>query len=262
MKILLMILTLLFITETNAQNAALAIDQNNGDRYGWAVDYETQTDADKRALTECQRNGGNCNVVLRFTGGCGVYVVEQGNNSLYGWGTGNTKSEAETRARKEATAIGGKDLIVRVWGCNGNGNLVKSEEGQKMVKGVFYFYYTENSDIEKVAYVSDLMYQPGIATKSGTKWVMTNNSESILMPIAKQFYDYTDNAIYGWLGDLKDEAIKRTGYNWEGINEIKYNSEALDMNLNDRRERIEKGRQGLIKELKDEGYAINYVNLH
>lgn len=262
MKALLMILTLLFTTEINAQNAALAIDQNNGDRYGWAVDYENQTDADKRALTECERNGGNCNIVLRFTGGCGVYVVERGSSSLYGWGTANTKSEAEVRARKEATVIGGKDLIVRVWGCNGDSELVKSEEGQKMAKGVFYFYYTENSDIEKVAYVSDLMYQPGIATKSGAKWEMTNKAESILMPVAKQFYDYTDDAIYGWLGDLKEAAIKRTGYNWEGINEIKYNSDALDMSLNDRRERIEKERQGLIKELKDGGFKVKNVNLH
>ena len=57
------------LTTAQAQYASLAIDQRAGQRYGWAVNYETQASADKRALDECQKSGGNCHVVLRFEGG-------------------------------------------------------------------------------------------------------------------------------------------------------------------------------------------------
>ena len=36
---------------------ALAIDEGQGDRYGWAVDYETAAVAGTRALSEC---GSGC----------------------------------------------------------------------------------------------------------------------------------------------------------------------------------------------------------
>lgn len=45
--------------------ASLAIDRAKGDRYGWAVDYEDFATSDARALAECQKNGGNCSIVLR-----------------------------------------------------------------------------------------------------------------------------------------------------------------------------------------------------
>ena len=40
---------------------ALAIDEGQGDQYGWAVDYETAAAAGTRALSEC---GSGCSVVL------------------------------------------------------------------------------------------------------------------------------------------------------------------------------------------------------
>lgn len=102
----------------DARHAALAIDRNDGERWGWAVDYPDPGAAEQRALDECRRNGGQCHIVLRFTGGCGVYVVERGNGSLYGWGTAASRAAAEARARQEAWDRGGRDLMVRVWGCN------------------------------------------------------------------------------------------------------------------------------------------------
>lgn len=96
------------------RHGSLAIDENNGNRYGWAIDYEMQSEADARALRECAQG---CRTVLRFVGGCGAYVVERGNGTLYGWGTAPTRGAAETRAREEARIRGGRDLILRVWGC-------------------------------------------------------------------------------------------------------------------------------------------------
>lgn len=100
--------------------AALAVDRRDGSRYGWAINHSSQEDADQRALQECQKTGENCQIVLRFAEGCGAYAVERGNGSLYGWGTDTTRQAAEARALAEARARGGKDVLIRVWGCNRN----------------------------------------------------------------------------------------------------------------------------------------------
>lgn len=113
------VLALSAATSANAydnQYAALAIDHNAGDQWGWAVNHYTQGEADRAALNEC---GRNCRVVLRFYGGCGAYAVERGNDSLYGWGLAATKEAAQNRALAEVRARGGRDNMVRVWGCNG-----------------------------------------------------------------------------------------------------------------------------------------------
>lgn len=101
-----------------SRHAALAIDRNDGERYGWAVDYPSRGEADARALAECGTRSVNCHVVLRFAEGCGAYVVERGNATLYGWGTSADRGAAEARARQEAWDRGGRNLVLRVWGCN------------------------------------------------------------------------------------------------------------------------------------------------
>lgn len=99
--------------------AALAIDRRNGERYGWAVDYSTREAADRRALQECSRTGGSCQIVLRFTGGCGAYAVDRSRGSTaWGWGTAGDRGGAEGRAAAEARKRGGTNIATRVWGCN------------------------------------------------------------------------------------------------------------------------------------------------
>jgi hypothetical protein len=125
MKHFLTFLTIVFtMNMAKAQNSeygSLAIDATNGNQYGWAVSYDTKAEANKKAISECQKNGGNqCHTVLWFKGGCAVYVVERGNPSLYGWGAADTRAEAERIAKQEARARGASDLVVRVWGCNDN----------------------------------------------------------------------------------------------------------------------------------------------
>ena len=61
---------------------ALAIDERQGDRYGWAVDYETAAAARAAALREC---GVGCSVVLTFAR-CGAYAADQDTDSTaVGW---------------------------------------------------------------------------------------------------------------------------------------------------------------------------------
>jgi len=93
---------------------ALAIDENQGDQYGWAVDYETREEAINKALEECGDGG---RIVLTFSGGAAAYAADQSKGStIYGWGRAETAAEAKEIALKEAQKRGAKNPIVRVWG--------------------------------------------------------------------------------------------------------------------------------------------------
>ena len=96
---------------------ALAIDERQGDQYGWAVDYETTGAARQRALSEC---GSGCSVVLTFER-CAAYAADQGAGStVYGWAESyDSVAGARQRALAECGSRG-SGCTVRVWGCNGH----------------------------------------------------------------------------------------------------------------------------------------------
>ena len=82
---------------------ALAIDERQGIRWGWAVDYETAAAARAAALEEC---GAGCSVVLTF-GRCGAYAADQaGGSTAYGWGESYGSAEgARERASRSAARV-------------------------------------------------------------------------------------------------------------------------------------------------------------
>ena len=96
---------------------ALAVDERQGDHYGWAVDYETAAAAQAAALREC---GGGCRVVLTFAR-CAAYAADQdADSTAVGWSESFTSSSsAQQAALSECNSRGGTGCIVRVWGCNG-----------------------------------------------------------------------------------------------------------------------------------------------
>ena len=96
---------------------ALAVDERQGDQYGWAVDYETAATARARALGEC---GSGCSVVLTFER-CAAYAADQDEDSTaVGWGESYGSAEgARGAALSECGSRGGSGCTVRVWGCNG-----------------------------------------------------------------------------------------------------------------------------------------------
>ena len=111
------------VAEAAAQDnhGSLAIDRNQGSRYGWAVDYADQGAADRRALSECQKLGGRCSVVMRFRNACAAYAADQATSSTaYGWGwSERDRATAERIARRECVKRGGvrSQCAIRVWGC-------------------------------------------------------------------------------------------------------------------------------------------------
>lgn len=246
-------------TVDEGQTASLAIDRKTGDQYGWAINFTTQAEADKRALEECEENGADCHTVLRFTGGCGTYVVERGNSSLYAWGTADTQVEAQNRAMQEAYAIGGKDLVVRVWGCNG-GNLAHSEEVTPSVKGVYFFHFTYAQD-ENRCFITDALYQPRLAKKQGGNWIWADEAKDRMAPIADQYMDAVEENLYGYLGDLKDQAITRKELDWAGQNEIDKDNSSINLSNSKRQERIQGGVQAVKKLCSDQGAELVHVKV-
>ncbi|MDE2905936.1 MAG: SUMF1/EgtB/PvdO family nonheme iron enzyme [Acidobacteriota bacterium] len=96
---------------------ALVIDERQGDRYGWAVDYETAGAAQAAALGEC---GSGCSVVLTFNR-CAAYAADQDvGSTAVGWAESYTSADgARQAALAECRSRHGSGCIVRVWGCNG-----------------------------------------------------------------------------------------------------------------------------------------------
>ena len=95
---------------------ALAVDERQGDQYGWAVDYETTAAAQARALSEC---GGGCRVVLTFER-CAAYAADQdADSTAVGWAESyGSAAAAQPAALAACSSRGGTACLVRVWGCN------------------------------------------------------------------------------------------------------------------------------------------------
>jgi len=92
------------LTDTSLEiYGALAIDRADGIHYGWGMNYPTLAEAEKKAIEECNKKGGNCTIVFSFSGTCCVaYRFIEGNVGMgYGWGIGLTKKEADKMAIKE-----------------------------------------------------------------------------------------------------------------------------------------------------------------
>ena len=104
-------------TRTQTPVGALAVDERQGDRYGWAADYETLAAARAAALGEC---GPGCSVVLTFNR-CGAYAADQdAGSTAVGWAQSYDSADgARQAALAECRSRGGSGCIVRAWGCNG-----------------------------------------------------------------------------------------------------------------------------------------------
>ncbi|MBI1184819.1 DUF4189 domain-containing protein [bacterium] len=236
--------------------ASLAIDARNGEFYGWAVNYASYAEADNRALEECRKRGGNCHVVLNFKGGSGVYVVEEGNPYLYGWGVGANKTEAENIAMAEARAQGGSKLLVRVWGCNETPTVQDTVYQALPYKGVFGFYFIKSDD-DKKCFITRAYYMPGAAQLSGEKWVFTSDAETRMTPQAQKFLDAVEDNLYGYLGDLKDKVITQHDLDWNGMNEVEITNHTLNYDsVAERKTIIENSIQRIKESMKNSGYEV------
>jgi len=104
-----------------AKYGALAIDRSNGFYFGWSSDYATLSEAESRAIEECKRKGGDCTVVLSYSGtGCAAYRTIDGKvGTAFGWGLAATKEAADAIATRECLKrSNGAPAQNYVWSCN------------------------------------------------------------------------------------------------------------------------------------------------
>jgi hypothetical protein len=259
-KLLIITAILLGFSAVKAQEkgnyGSLAIDARNGNAYGWAVNYASQVDANKRAIEECEQAGADCHIVLKFEGGCGAYVVEKGNASLYGWGVANTRTEAEAIAKEEARALGGTDLVVRAWGCNSE-KLINSEVINPTIKGVYGFYFLKSDDYNK-GFLSELYYQPGVAQNINGSWEWTSDAEEKLSKRAQTFVNAMEEDLYGFVDkEDRDKLLTRLPLDWEGISELNPLKNKVEMESTaERKAFMEKVIDGVRKAVREDGYEI------
>jgi hypothetical protein len=128
---------------------------------------------------------------------------------------------------EEARARGGKDLVVRVWGCN-EGNLQDSEEVQPNEKRGYNFYMTYAADENKV-FVTNPVFHPGVVQKSGDSWVWASDAKQVMYPAGEKFMDAVVEELYGYLGDLKDQAIEEVKIDWKGKNEVDHSNSTINL---------------------------------
>lgn len=120
MKLLLQKLLIFFMILTANSTAfaagALALDENKGDQWGWAVDYPSIELAEKRALSEC---GSGCRIVGRFNDGCMAYAADNSAwSDAWGWGASSEVGAAKSIANTKCAENGGFSCQLRAWGCD------------------------------------------------------------------------------------------------------------------------------------------------
>ncbi|MCC1483428.1 DUF4189 domain-containing protein [Winogradskyella immobilis] len=254
---------LFLATAQEGNYGSLAIDQRNGDQYGWAINYNSQSEANKRAISECEKNGGdNCHTVMWFKGGCAAYVVQRGNPNIYGWGLANTREEAEQIALDEARARGGFDLAVRVWGCNATKN---SDYGLPPLttNGVYGFYYFKDKSANK-AYFSKVFYQPNVVKKQSDNWTWSDYAETRMTYRAKKFRIACINDIMGFevSKETLDTILQKETLDWEGYTELYINKKFINRDIQTERKAVfDKVYEGFKKRVQNENEGIEIVEV-
>jgi hypothetical protein len=235
-------------------HAALAIDRKAGSLYGWAVDHPSPQAARDRAREECVQRGGSCEVVLEFSGGCGAYAVERGNESLYGWATAGDRAGAEGRALEEARTRGGKDVLVRVWGCN-SGPLGEGEAAP--ATGGVHFVYplrVTRGETVKLCFVSNVFHVDNVAVRSGDRWTWQPDAGNQLAPYVARFTAAVQAREPGTQVDLQG--------GWRGGNELDFEMlPAAAGDLGKRRERLRVAIDGFAADCRTRGYEVVSITL-
>lgn len=113
---------------------ALAVDKNNGSYYGWAYDYSNKEEAKHKAFYECTIKGGNCSVVMEFSGLDRCAAYSSNNKDISAWAKAPKKVEARFIASyKCLKASNDKECLTHNEVCN-------SKETKKSTKELVYDY--------------------------------------------------------------------------------------------------------------------------
>jgi hypothetical protein len=108
----------LLATDGARANGALAIGDCGA--YGYSINYNTESEARTRALSECRSHGGkNCKVATTMRGNCVAFSTDRSRScGAWGWATRASRSEAETAANEQCRKFGGSSCRIRTQICD------------------------------------------------------------------------------------------------------------------------------------------------
>jgi uncharacterized protein (TIGR02145 family) len=200
-------------TKVTSKYGALAVDRSNGFYYGWANDQPSLSAAEKRALEECNKKGGNCTLVLSFSGaGCAAYRTIDGNvGTAYGWGLAKTKEQADAIAMAECNKRSmGTVPSNFVWACNSsNSGVLKevynaSDEIEAPIKIGNQVWMNKNLDVGKFR-----NGDPITEAKTPEEWEKLSSDEVRQAAWCYYNFDPKNAAKYGRLYNFYAVADKR-----------------------------------------------------
>jgi hypothetical protein len=85
--------------------------------FGYSYDFDSQSGASRRALSDCAKHGDDCKVVAVIVNGCAALAAAD--DGTYSVANGTTGQEAQRGALAACGKAGGKNCEVQVWTCNG-----------------------------------------------------------------------------------------------------------------------------------------------
>ena len=82
---------------------------------GWSYDYRTKGEAERKALTECAKNGDDCKVVVTIYNSCAA--VAAGDDKCFAVAEARRGEQAQANAVAACTKQGGANCEVQAWSC-------------------------------------------------------------------------------------------------------------------------------------------------
>lgn len=85
--------------------------------YGWSKNYDTEEEAEERAMRECRKYSRQCAIKRTFRNVC--VSVAAASNGAMGWTWGYGRSEGNRRAMNECRSNGGRNCRLVERFCTG-----------------------------------------------------------------------------------------------------------------------------------------------
>ncbi len=83
---------------------------------GWAHGKATASAANNAALSECRKNGDDCELVASLSSGCAAVAAVE-SKGVFAVGQGSTRQQAQSRAMNACTSQHGSGCEIEVWAC-------------------------------------------------------------------------------------------------------------------------------------------------
>ena len=84
---------------------------------GWAWDKDTASLANKAALSECRKNGNDCEIVVRISSGCAAVAAIE-SDGVFAVGRGSTRQRAQSSAMDACASQHGSGCKIEAWVCS------------------------------------------------------------------------------------------------------------------------------------------------